>query len=136
MAERTKTVRIVRAVVGTVALASIVVVGAIVAQPYLRAGPERVAQRFLAAVARRDLEAARELMTAETRTTGAENLERVLAKGEAFTLGELSEMGNYATVEYTRSRGTANKLQIQERDGRWRVFGAGEELFPPGEESP
>lgn len=133
MAERTKTVRIVRAVVGTVALAAIAVVGVILVRPYLRASPEHVAQRFLAAIARRDLEAARDLMTVETRTTAAKNLEQLLDKGEAFTLGELSEMGNYATVEYTRTDGTPNKLQIQEQEGLWRVFGVGGGVFPPGE---
>lgn len=135
MGERSTTVRIIRAVVGAAALAVIVVMGAIIARPYLHAGPERVVERFLAAVARRDLEAARELMTPETRTTDAQNLEQVLGEGESFTPGTLAKMGNYAAVEYTRGNGATDKLLLQQqRDGRWLVYGRGDGFFAAPED--
>jgi hypothetical protein len=136
MAERSGTTRIVRTVVGLIALGAIAVVGAIVARPYLRAGPATVARQFLAAVGRQDWEAARELMTSETRTTDAKNLQRVLSKGSTFSVGEANQRGTFAAVEFTVPDGAPGQVLLQQRDGQWLVYGDAQGAFmAPEDES-
>lgn len=129
MAESRGSAQVVRTVMGVIALVVVVVVGIIIARPYLAAGPKRVAKQFLAAVARQDLDAARELMTTETRTTDANNLKRVVTDGSTFTIGEMHQRGNFATVDFTDQDGEAGQVMLQQRDGRWQVYGDGRGPF-------
>jgi len=124
-------VSVVRMAIGWIVLAVLIVAGFFAVQPYLKSGPQGVAAKFLSAVARRDLTAARQLLTESVGTVEDRHLEALLAAHSTFTLGELTDRGNYAIVQFTTPESTEpQQLQLEQVDGRWLVFGHGNGPFP------
>lgn len=120
-------------VIGSVAGVAIVASGLLVARQVFYGGPAGASRAFLASVASRNLEKAREWLTGEGRAASDAELGSVLAEGAQVRVGRSWITGNYARVAFTTGTTRAYVSLRRESDG-WRVYGVGDVLF--GENAP